>query len=105
MKKKFFCDMCGQDFDTEKECDEHERKCSKIDALEKRVRGLELKVDILEKFIDIWRQPNTAPSSPVPPYVPWHEGLKEPWGSPVIWAKVTSTTSLDSADAGAKAED
>lgn len=30
MKTKYFCDICGQSFDTEKECLEHERKCSKV---------------------------------------------------------------------------
>ena len=37
MKRKYFCDICGKEFDTERECEQHERKCSRVDALEKKL--------------------------------------------------------------------
>ena len=82
MKKKYLCDICGKDFDVEKECEQHERNCSRVDALEKRVKELEDKVGILEKYVAIVNAPShasplsypnspTVPNHPLYPFVEW----------------------------------
>lgn len=47
----------------EKDCEPHEHNCSRVDALEKRVKELEDKVGILEKYLEIVNAPS-CPSQP-----------------------------------------
>ena len=51
MKERFVCGKCGQDFDTEKECDEHERRCDRIGALERKVADLERRLATAEMLL------------------------------------------------------
>ena len=81
MKKKYLCDICGKDFDTEKECEQHERNCSRVDALEKRVKELEDKVAILEKYVAIMN----APSYPSQPNYPNYPTVPNNPSSPPVW--------------------
>ena len=81
MKKKYLCDICGKDFDVEKECEQHERNCSRVDALEKRVKELEDKVGILEKYVAIMN----APSYPSQPNYP----TTVPGNPQIVWCSTT----------------
>ena len=81
MKKKYLCDICGKDFDTEKECEQHERNCTRVDALEKRVKELEDKVAILEKYVAIMN----APSYPSQPNYP----TTVPSNPQIVWCSTT----------------
>ncbi len=97
MKKKYFCDTCGQDFDSEKECNEHEKKCSKVVALEKRVKELEDRIDILEKYWEIMKTPNTLPYPYVPstPTVPTTPTVpNNPYNPPIWWSWTSSATEM-----------
>lgn len=77
MKKKYFCDKCGNDFDDEKECLAHEKKCSREKVLEKKVKELEERVETLEMMMNMLNHvavpsaPNfPATPSPPQPYIP-----------------------------------
>ena len=92
MKKKYLCDICGKDFDTEKDCEQHERNCSRVDALEKRVKELEDKVGILEKYVAIMN----APSYPSQPNCP----TTVPCNPQIVWCSTAGEkTVYDGADA------
>lgn len=97
MKRKYSCDICGKEFDTEMECERHEKECSRVDLLEKRVKELEDKVGILEKYLEIMTMPSHAspPSCPNSPMAP-----NNPYNPPVWCYTVTEEkTTYDCIDA------
>ena len=65
----------------EKECEQHERNCTRVDALEKRVKELEDKVGILEKYLEIVN----APSYPSNPNYPNYPTVPNNPCSPPVW--------------------
>lgn len=91
MKTKYCCDKCGKEFDTEKECLQHERKCSKVDVLERKVKELEERLDVLEKYWDIAKTPPcpSYPTAPSCPTVPTYPIAPQP-----IWCQTTPTCNM-----------
>ena len=101
MKKVFLCEVCGADFESEKECDAHEKKCSKVgalkrkvDALEAKVKELEGKLDILEKYVDIVKSPAYPPLNPMPAPAPLPNNPfpNNPFTPPIVWCTSETTT-------------
>lgn len=89
MKKIFVCEYCGMQFEKQEDCKNHEKKCSKTGALEKRIAALEKKVEELEMWQTIFRkyddQKLTWPSAPYyPPTTPPTNPLEQPhpWWNP-----------------------
>ena len=99
MKKVFLCEVCGADFESEKECDAHEKKCSKVgalkrkvDALEAKVKELEGKLDILEKYVDIVKSPAYPPYAPINPMPAPAPIPNNPLTPPIVWCTSETTT-------------
>ena len=60
MKKIFVCEYCGMQFEKQEDCKNHEKKCSKTGALEKRIAALEKKVEELAEVVAVNRPPRRA---------------------------------------------
>lgn len=81
MKKCFVCDKCGRQFDTEEECDLHEKVCAT--TFSARLEMLETRLELLEEQVRSMRTP-TIPSCPPAPF-PLPPMPRTPWESPPIW--------------------
>lgn len=75
MKTVYKCDGCKAEFDSKKECDEHEKKCLSTENLLKRIKELEDKVEMLETMLKAneyeKKYPSPVPSYPCDPVYPY----------------------------------
>lgn len=107
MKKLFGCDKCKETFDTEEECNKHERLCQKnndelieelfkiVDETEERIKDLQKQIKTLESCIDILKseQSITLPSTPsYPPYPSYPTYPSYPWQLPIVWCSTDTNT-------------
>ena len=86
LKIDYFCEKCGRHFDTEAEGMEHVAKCGKKRSMEDRVKELEERLDMLEKYVELMRHvPATTPGVP---YISTPEPLfpKSPYWNEFFWA-------------------
>ena len=99
MKRIYKCELCGADFDDERECEEHENECLKPENLIRRIRELEAKVEMLETLLKFKDNPppvNIPPCpNPYPPSIPPYPAVP-PYPSP--WS-VTCTSQIDANNA------
>lgn len=114
MKTVYKCDGCKAEFDSKKECDEHEKTCLSTENLLKRIKELEDKVEMLEAMLKAneyekkYPSPLTVPSypcDPVYPYTPQPIAPFPPAYKPMpIWCATDASNRMKDNEEGSKKE-
>lgn len=114
MKTVYKCDGCKAEFDSKKECDEHEKMCLSTENLLKRIKELEDKVEMLEAMLkaneyDLKKYPSplnvpSYPCDPVYPYTPQPITPFPPAYKPMpIWCSTNASNRIkDNEESGKK---